>query len=141
MSIDHTGCPHVLMTETLLRLYVLLGQQLDRCLDAERPQSCSEEEFERHFQATRASVGELLAVNPVVQAKMERECQVVLALVAPAGAAGRKEELLTRREGLRHKMLVLSDLLAVFRADRTSAALRHEAAAAPRTPQPHSNGS
>ncbi len=116
MSIEQTACPHILMTETLLRLYVLLGQQLDRCLDAERRQSCSDEEFERHVQTTRASVGELLAVNPVVQAKVERECQVVLALVAPAGAAGRTEELLAHREGLRHKMLVLSDLLAVFRA-------------------------
>lgn len=109
-------------TETLVRLYVFLTQYLDRCLDEAARQSFPEQELQRHLADTRTKLDGLLAVNPVVRNKVEQECERILSLGAAClgqgslGAA--REEVPRERAVLRSKTLALSDLLAVFRAQR-----------------------
>ena len=112
---------YIEITETLVRLYVFLAQYLDRCVDESARQTLPEEELQKHLSETKASMMEILSVNPVVQAKVERECTHVLDLgaaclrgKATAGAA--RNELDGERAVLQNKTIALSDLLAVFRA-------------------------
>jgi len=112
---------HIQVTETLLRLYVFLAQHLDRCRDEASRRAFPEEELQAHLASTRARLMELLSVNGVVKGKVEQECDRILSL----GAAGMRgggqdaatiEEMQRERATLQNKALVLSDLLAVFRA-------------------------
>ena len=112
---------HIEITETLLRLYVFLSQDLDRCLNDAARQTFPETELQSHLSSTRAKMMEILSVNRIVKGKVEQECNRVLALAAAclAGGDGKKaamEELQAERAVLKNKTMALSDLLAVFRA-------------------------
>jgi hypothetical protein len=118
----HTRAPdHIEITETLVRLYVFLTQYLDRCLDEAARKTYPDEELHAHLAKTRATMADILAVNPVVKSKVEKECKDVLALGSAilkggyerAAAMGPMQE---QRAILRNKTIGLSDLLAVFRA-------------------------
>lgn len=114
---------HIAITETLVRLYVFLAQYLDRCVDEAARQTFPEEELQKHLAETKASMMEILSVNPVVQAKVERECTHVLDLGAAclrgaATAGASRDEIQGERAVLQNKTIALSDLLAVFRANQ-----------------------
>jgi hypothetical protein len=112
---------HIEITETLVRLYVFLAQELDRSLNGTTGQTFPEDELQSHLSSTRAKMMEILSVNPVVKGKVEQECDRVFSLAAtyltdgsPKGAG--MEELKAERLVLKNKTMALSDLLAVFRA-------------------------
>jgi hypothetical protein len=112
---------HIDITDTLARLYLFLAQSLDRCVSEAARINYPEAELQSHLASTRAAVLDMLAVNQVVQAKVEQECDRVRALVTAcvtegAATAVALEELKAERAVLKHKTMVLSDLLAVFRA-------------------------
>lgn len=120
MSPDTTNPQFIQITETVLRLYVLLSQFLDRCHDQSAKEAFPESEFQAHLNKTREQATELLATNHIVRGKVEAECEGILKLAAEC-AEGRKDEqwqtqLEKEREILRIKTLALSDLLAVFRS-------------------------
>lgn len=109
------------ITATFVRLYVFLTQYLDRCQDQAARESFPEHELQAHLSATRSSMNEILNVNPVVQAKVERECERILALGGSLLKGGGDRTTILKdnqaeRAVLRNKTLALSDLLAVFRA-------------------------
>ena len=111
----------VAITETLLRLYVFLAQYLDRCLDDTLRQSFPEQDLQNHLAATRSDIMEILAVNPVVKGKVEKEGDRILSLGNSYLQGGQNKasavaELKKERSILQNKTIALSDLLAVFRA-------------------------
>ncbi len=113
---------HIEITETLVRLYVFLAQYLDRCVNESARQTLPEEELQKHLSETKDSMMKILSVNPVVQAKVERECDHVLELGAAClrgkATEGKvRDEIQGERAVLQNKTIALSDLLAVFRAD------------------------
>ena len=110
---------HINITETLVRLYVFLAQDVDRCLHEAEQSTYPEHDF--HLSSTRMKVSEMLSVNTVVQGKVAQECSRVLALTAAcltegSGKAAAKNELRAERAVLKNKTIALSDLLAVFRS-------------------------
>ena len=112
---------HIEITETLVRLYVFLTQYLDRCFDEAARTTYPDEELHAHLAKTRATMADILAVNPVVKNKVEKECADVLALGAAILKGGNEratsiEPMQAQRAVLRNKTIALSDLLAVFRA-------------------------
>ena len=112
---------HIEITETLVRLYVFLAQYLDRCVNESARQTLPEADLQKHLSDTKASMMKILSVNPVVQAKVERECDHVLGLGAAclrgkAAGGGSGEDVQGQRAVLQNKTIALSDLLAVFRA-------------------------
>jgi len=112
---------HIEITETLVRLYVFLTQYLDRCLDEAARKTYPDEELHAHLAKTRATMADILAVNPVVKSKVEKECKGVLALgtaILKGGdeRASAMEPMQEQRAILRNKTIALSDLLGVFRA-------------------------
>jgi hypothetical protein len=116
-----TAHGYIETTETLVRLYVFLAQDLDRCLDDAARQTYPEHELQSHLASTRATMMDILSVNPVVQAKVEQECNRVLSLAAKClmqgpGRMTAREELKAERAVLKNKTMALSDLLAVFRS-------------------------
>jgi hypothetical protein len=121
MSSQTQAPSYIEITETLVRLYVFLSQYLDRCLDEAARKAYPDEELHAHLSTARASMADILAVNPVVKSKVEKECKDVLALGAAilkggherAAAMGPMQE---QRTILRNKTIALSDLLGVFRA-------------------------
>jgi hypothetical protein len=121
MNAEATTHSHIDITETLVRLYVFLAQDLDRCLDLAARQTYPEHELQSHLASTRATMMEMLSVNQVVKGKVEQECNRVLSLVTACltdgtGKAAALDELKTERGVLKNKIMALSDLLAVFRA-------------------------
>lgn len=117
---DHIPKP-IAITETLVRLYVFLAQYLDRCIDESARKAYPEEELQRHLATTRTHMLEILKVNPVVKAKVEKECEQVLEVGAVCLKGGGTKSpglaaLERERAVLKNKMIALSDLLAVFRA-------------------------
>jgi hypothetical protein len=121
MNAEATTHSHIDITETLVRLYVFLAQDLDRCLDLASRQTYPEHELQSHLSSTRATLMEMLSVNQVVKGKVEQECNQVLSLVTAcltdgAGKTAALEELKTEQAVLKNKIMALSDLLAVFRA-------------------------
>jgi hypothetical protein len=112
---------HIDITETFARLYLFLSQSLDRCVSEAARISYPEPQFQASLASTRAMMLDMLAVNHVVKGKVEQECERVGSLVTAcltdgAAKAGALDELKAARAVLRHKTLVLSDLLAVLRA-------------------------
>jgi hypothetical protein len=121
MATPSAPSSHIQTTETLVRLYVFLSQSLDRCLDKSTRESFPEKEHQAFLADTRARVMEALAVNPVVKRKVEEECSRVLSLAKSYLKAKTNKTVIQRRlkierETLRTKLMALSDLLAVFRA-------------------------
>ena len=58
---------HIEITETLVRLYVFLAQDLDRCLNEEARSTYPEQELQVHLASTRAEMMAILSVNRVVK--------------------------------------------------------------------------
>jgi hypothetical protein len=121
MNAQLTTNSHIEITETLVRLYVFLAQELDRCLNGTAGQTFPEPELQRHLSSTRARMMDILSVNGVVKAKVKQECDRVFSLAATCLTAGSREtavieELKAERLVLKNKTMALSDLLAVFRA-------------------------
>ncbi|WP_447968058.1 hypothetical protein [Nitrospira sp. M1] len=112
---------HIKTTETLLRLYVLLAQYLDRCRAEDGHQSSlSEGEFQKHLVETKLAVLNRLSCNRIVPEKVEQEYDRVMknakALTKSPTDSELKAQVDQEREILRIKTLALSDLLAVFRS-------------------------
>ena len=104
-----------------VRLYVFLAQYLDRCMDEAARKSYPDAELHAHLTDTRRQLMNVLAVNPVVQNKLEEECNRILNLGAgcmKSGTADAKtrDAILEERAVLTNKTVALSDLVAVFRA-------------------------
>jgi hypothetical protein len=121
MNAQSTAHGHIDITETLVRLYVFLAQNLDRCLNEAARTSYPEHELQAHLSSTRAAMMAILSVNRVVKDKIEQECDRVLSLAAAcltdgSGKAAAVEALQAERAVLKNKTMALSDLLAVFRA-------------------------
>jgi hypothetical protein len=98
-----------------------LTQYLDRCLDEAARRTYPDEELHAHLATTRATMADILAVNPVVKSKVEQECKDALALGAAILKGGHDRSsamkpLQEQRAMLKNKTIALSDLLAVFRA-------------------------
>lgn len=109
------------ITESLVRLYVFLGQTLDRCLDPTQQESFPEQEHMTLLEETRTKLKAALSVNPVVKRKIDEECELVLGLAdsyakAPNSQTVLMEQLKAERAILQTKILALSDLLGVLRA-------------------------
>ncbi|HEX9743484.1 MAG TPA: hypothetical protein VGA17_11930 [Nitrospiraceae bacterium] len=116
---------HIVITATLVRLYVFLAQHLDRCLDEAARHSFPEKELQSHLAKTRETLAEILLVNRVVKDKVEQECEHILSLGAACmkggqGKAAALESVKAERAMLQNKTIALSDLLAVFRAEEVS---------------------
>ena len=112
---------HIDVTDTLARLYLFLAQSIDHCVSEAAHIHYPEAELESHLASTRATILDMLAVNQVVKAKVEQECDRVRALIVACLAdetanATALDELKAERAVLKHKTMALSDLLAVFRA-------------------------
>ncbi len=112
---------YIEIAETFVRLYVFLAQYIDRCEDEAARKAFPEEELQKHLSATRARMLEILKVNPVVQGKVEKECERVLSLGAKCLMGGTEkvaalDVLSAERVMLKNKTIALSDLLAVYRA-------------------------
>jgi conjugal transfer/entry exclusion protein len=121
MNAEATTHSHIEITETMVRLYVFLAQDLDRCLDLAARETYPEHELQSHLSSTRATLMEMLSVNQVVKGKVEQERHQVFSLVTAcltdgAAKSAALEELKTERAVLTNKIVALSDLLAVFRA-------------------------
>ena len=120
MPPDTSNPQFIQITETVLRLYVLLSQFLDRCHDQSAKEAFPESEFQAHLSETRKQAAELLVTNHIVKGKVEAECEGILKLAAECAEARKDERWQSRlekeREVLRIKTLALSDLLAVFRS-------------------------
>lgn len=112
--------PHIKTTETVVRLYVLLSQYLDRCHDEGASHTYPESEFQAHLAETRAEAVQRFSTNRVVHNKIEQEYERLLTL-GSAMAKGptdeqTKAQLRQERGILQTKTETLSDLLAVFRS-------------------------
>ncbi|MBH0188547.1 MAG: hypothetical protein HP493_06750 [Nitrospira sp.] len=112
---------HIDVTDVLARLYLFLAQSMDRCVSEAARINYPEAELESHLAATKATILDMLAVNQVVKAKVEQECDRVRSLIMACSVDGAAnatalDELKAERAVLKHKTMALSDLLAVFRA-------------------------
>ena len=121
MAAQSVSSPHIVLTESFVRLYVFLAQTLDRCLDQAQRESFPEKEHQAFLTESRNRMRDMLAVNPVVKGKVDEECSRVLALAESylKKGAGQKdvlEQITRERDLLKTKLVALSDLLAVFRA-------------------------
>ncbi|MDH4083813.1 MAG: hypothetical protein OEV99_09110 [Nitrospira sp.] len=104
-----------------VRLYVFLTQYLDRCCDEAARKSYPDTELQMHLDQTRQQLMEILSVNPVVKRKLADECDRILTLGASCLQSGgvdtkTREAIQAERVVLKNKTIVLSDLVAVFRA-------------------------
>ncbi|MDH5666979.1 MAG: hypothetical protein OEY86_03075 [Nitrospira sp.] len=109
------------LAAALVRLYVLLTQYLDRCVDESVRSSYPDTEFQAHLVETRRQLLDIVSVNPVVKQKFTEECDRIMALGASCVKSGsvdkaQRETIQAERAILRNKTLALSDLVAVFRA-------------------------
>lgn len=121
MNVQSAVHSHIDVTDALARLYLFLAQSMDRCVSDAARISYPEAELQSHLASTRATVLDMLAVNQVVKAKVEQECNRVRSLIMACLADGSTngaslDELKAERAVLKHKTMALSDLLAVFRA-------------------------
>jgi hypothetical protein len=121
MNPQSTAHDPIDITETLVRLYVFLAQNLDRCLNEAARTSYPEHELQSHLSSTRAEMMAILSVNRVVKYKIEQECDRALSLAAAcltdgSGKTAEIDALKAERVVLKNKTMALSDLLAVFRA-------------------------
>ena len=111
---------HIEVTETLVRLYVFLSNYLDRCLNEAARQTYSEAELQKHLAETVAKLSDILAINQVVKAKVQNECDRIMALGSACLQAGGQgvmaDDIKAARAVLQNKTIALSDLLAVFRS-------------------------
>jgi hypothetical protein len=119
---------HIEMTETLVRLYVFLAQDVERCLHEAEQSTYPEHDL--HLSSTREKMIRMLSVNSVVQGKVAQECTRMLTLITAcraegSGKAAAKDILRAERAILKNKTMALSDVLAVFRSVQASSSGPH----------------
>jgi hypothetical protein len=111
---------HIEVTETLVRLYVFLANYLDRCLNEAARQTYPEAELQKHLAETVSKLSEILSINRVVKAKVQDECDRIMALGSAClqanGKGAMADDIKAARAVLQNKTIALSDLLAVFRS-------------------------
>ena len=111
---------HIEVTEMMVRLYVFLANYLDRCVNESARQTYPEEELQAHLTETVERLSEILSINRVVKAKVEKECDEILALgsacLKAGGGGAMADDIRAARAVLQSKMIALSDVLAVFRS-------------------------
>ena len=112
---------HIDITDALARLYVFLAQSMDHCGSEVARINYSNADVQSHLASAKATVMDMLAVNQVVQAKVEQECNHVHSLIITCLENGvekgfAQDALKVERATLKHKTMALSDLLAVFRS-------------------------
>jgi hypothetical protein len=121
MTIHAIASSHIETTDALSRLYLFLAQAMDRGLDEVGRVNDGDSELDANLAGARSAALELLAVNRVVRDKVEAECNRIRSLVEACLKGGAShmalvEALRTERAIVKQKTMVLSDLLAVFRA-------------------------
>jgi hypothetical protein len=107
-------------TETLVRFYILLVHQLDFVLPEPQSKSLSQEDVAAQVTATWDNLQGVLSSNSVVKDKLEAEYGNVRALRdALTAKSGDQTAQMTEARALRmafqHKMMALSDLVALLR--------------------------
>lgn len=112
---------HIEATDALSRLYLFQAQVMDCGLDEAGRVNVVDSELEANLAGARSAALELLSVNRVVRDKVEAECNRIRSLVEACLKGGAShmalvEALRTERAIVKQKTMVLSDLLAVFRA-------------------------
>lgn len=112
---------HIEATDALSRLYLFQAQVMDCTLDEQARGRADESELDANLAGARSAALELLSVNRVVRDKVEAECNRIRSLVEACLKGGAShmalvEALRTERAIVKQKTMVLSDLLAVFRA-------------------------
>jgi hypothetical protein len=120
MTVQSAIHSHIDITDALARLYLFLAQSMDRCVSEAARINYPDAELQSHLASTKATVLDMLAVNQVVKAKIEQECDRVRSLIMACLADGALnatalDELKAERAVLKHKTMALTDLLAVFR--------------------------
>lgn len=108
-------------TDALLRLYLFLEQAMDRVVDESARVHVVESELNVNLAAAGHAVAQRFSVNRVVGEKIEAECKRIRSLVEACLAgcvppAAALQAVTDERAIMAQKTLVLSDLLAVFRA-------------------------
>lgn len=121
MTTHATVSSHIETTDALSRVYLFLAQAMDRGLDEAGRVGGVDSELEANLAGARSAALELLSVNRVVRDKVEAECNRIRSLVEVCLKGGLSqtalvEALRTERGIVKQKAMVLSDLLAVFRA-------------------------
>jgi hypothetical protein len=120
MTIHAIAFSHIDTTDALSRLYLFLAQAMDRGLGEAGRVNGGDSELDANLAGARNAALELLSVNRVVRDKVEAECNRIRSLVEASrkGGASRLvvKGLKAEREIVKQKTMVLSDLLAVFRA-------------------------
>jgi len=121
MTTHTTVSSHIETTDALSRLYLFLAQAMDRGLDEAGRVNGVDSELDANLAGARNAALELLSVNRVVRDKVEAECNRIRSLVEACLKGGAShmalvEALRTERAIVKQKTMVLSDLLAVFRA-------------------------
>ncbi len=122
MTTHATVSSHIDVTDALSRLYLFLAQAMDRGLGEAVRVNGGDSELDANLAGARNAALELLSVNRVVRDKVEAECNRIRSLVeacltgsGPHNAAV-LQALKEERAIVKQKTMVLSDLLAVFRA-------------------------
>lgn len=121
MTIHAIASSHIDTTDALSRLYLFLAQAIDRGLDEADRFNGGDSELDANLARARNAALELLSVNRVVRDKVEAECNRIRSLVEACLTGGVPhaavlQALRDERVIVKQKTMVLSDLLAVFRA-------------------------
>ena len=121
MTTQATVSSHIDTADALSRLYLFLAQAMDRGLGKAGRVNGGDSELAANLAGARNAALELLSVNRVVRDKVEAECNRIRSLVEACltggGAhAAALQALKEERAIVKQKTMVLSDLLAVFRA-------------------------
>lgn len=121
MTTHATVSSHIETTDALSRLYLFLAQAMDRGLDEAGRVNGGDSELDVNLARARNAALELLSVNRVVRDKVEAECNRIRSLVEACLTGGVPhtavlQTLKEERAIVKQKTMVLSDLLAVFRA-------------------------
>ncbi|THJ21318.1 MAG: hypothetical protein CAF44_009205 [Nitrospira sp. CG24D] len=121
MTTHATVSSHIETTDALSRLYLFLAQAMDRGLGEAGRVNGGDSELDANLAEARSAALELLSVNRVVRDKVEAECNRIRSLVEACRKGGASqmtllEALKAERGIVKQKTMVLSDLLAVFRA-------------------------
>jgi hypothetical protein len=112
---------HIEIAETLERLYLFLTQYIDSCERDGRRMDYPQIDLETNVASTRAQILEILKVNPVVRAKVDKECERVFtlgrkSLMGSAEKVAALDVLDAHRIIFQHKTMAIRDLLAIYRA-------------------------
>ncbi|MGZ9189920.1 MAG: hypothetical protein ACXW39_07680 [Nitrospira sp.] len=112
---------HIQIAETLVQLYVFLTRYIDSCECDTARMGYPQIELDTNLASTRAEIMDVLTVTPAVRARVDKECERVFTLGAKSRMGGTEkvaalDVLGAHRVIFQNKTMVLSDLLAVYRA-------------------------